>query len=114
MPLTNVLASLILEHSATMVVNWINEGTAAVIHERLAFFDRMREVSVLLKREEGTAAVVSDLPNEFKQSRQERQHKKPIKVAKTDRTPVAAFEESELDYCRSFERKTHKYSINDV
>lgn len=70
---------------------------------------------MLLKKEEGYLPAVSDLPNNFHLSRNEKSGRNEIKATKTDRTPVATFEEeSELDYCRSFERKTHKYSINDV
>jgi hypothetical protein len=62
----------------------------------------MKELSVLLKKEEAVAPLITDLPNDFRLSRQERPIKSAIKAAKTDRTPVAAFEETELDYCRSF------------
>ena len=61
--------------------------------------------------------MVTDLPNTFHFNKNEKPSKINIsKMAKTDRTPIAAFQEdqSELEYCRSFERKTHKYSINDV
>jgi hypothetical protein len=32
MPATNILAALILEHTATIVINWMNEGGPALIH----------------------------------------------------------------------------------
>ena len=91
MPATNILAGLLLETSGTVVINWMNEGNAT-IYERLLFYDKMRELSVLLKKEEGTVALlVNDLPNDFKLSRHEKPTKNTIKAAKTDRTPVAAF-----------------------
>jgi hypothetical protein len=114
LPATNLLAGLLLEKTATCVINWINEGTPVLIQERLSFYDKMREITVLLRKEEGPLPAVDELPSGFALYRQDRSKKSELKP-KTDRTPVAAFdEESELDYCRSFERKTHKYSINDV
>lgn len=71
MPVTNILAGLLLETTATLVVNWMNEGGNGIIHERLSFYDKMKEISVLLKKEEGTLPLLTnDLPNDFKLSRQ--------------------------------------------
>ena len=54
----------------------------------------MRDLSVLLKKEEGFVPAVSDLPSNFHLSRQERSNKSQEKlVSKTDRTPIAAFDE---------------------
>jgi hypothetical protein len=42
MPVTNILAGLVLEQTASFVINWMNEGGPAAIHERLSFYDKMR------------------------------------------------------------------------
>lgn len=53
----------------------------------------MRELSVLLKKEEVHQPIVSELPSSFQISRNDKEkgNKPDIKTAKTDRTPVAAF-----------------------
>ncbi len=52
----------------------------------------MKELSVLLKKEEGYTPMVIDLPNTFHFSKNEKPAKTNIsKIAKTDRTPIAAF-----------------------
>jgi hypothetical protein len=76
MPVTNILASLILEQTAGFVVNWMNEGNLEAIHERLSFYDKMREISVLLKKDEGYMPLLNELPGIFYSP-------KPEKVLKT-------------------------------
>jgi hypothetical protein len=93
MPVTNIIASLVLEHSASFVINWMNEGGPALIHERLTFYDKMRELSVFLKKEDGFTPLISELPSNFHLAKQDKQVKSYDKISKTDRTPIAAFEE---------------------
>ena len=38
LPVTNVIASLILEKSCSLVVNWMNEGNPENLGERVTFY----------------------------------------------------------------------------
>lgn len=113
--ITNLIASLVLEQSLCMIVNWINEGSQ--LSERLAFYERIRGISAFLKIEEKPEPTIEELPSNLQPnagSRKELQKSiSRLKQAKTDRTPIAHLlpSENELEYCRSFERKTHKYSL---
>jgi hypothetical protein len=54
----------------------MNEGNLEAIHERLSFYDKMREISVLLKKDEGYMPLLNELPGIFYSP-------KPEKVLKT-------------------------------
>jgi hypothetical protein len=54
----------------------------------------MKEISVLLKKEEGQMPFLNELPSVFYSPKPEKILKtKDTKFPKTDRTPIAAFEE---------------------
>lgn len=38
LPATNVVASLVLERSCSLVINWMNEGSAETLAERISFY----------------------------------------------------------------------------
>jgi hypothetical protein len=51
LPATNAIAELILQDSASMVLNWVGEGTPAERKQRLVFYDRIGGISPLLRRD---------------------------------------------------------------
>jgi hypothetical protein len=50
LPVTNIIASLILEQSCSLVLNWINGGSTSNLSERFSFYEKIRGLSALLKR----------------------------------------------------------------
>ena len=71
-----------------MVINWVNEGSH--LPERLAFYDKLRGLTALLKVEETRKVCVVDLPFELgSASRKEQGRSRVAKPSKTERTPVA-------------------------
>jgi hypothetical protein len=66
LPVTNVIASLLLEQSMCMVVNWVNEG--AHLTERFAFYDKLKGLTPLLKVEDSRKTTVAELPFEISTS----------------------------------------------
>lgn len=65
LPATNAIASLVLEKSLCMVVNWINEGSSDCLGERLAFYEKIRGLSAFLKIEENYKPIILDPPFQY-------------------------------------------------
>lgn len=117
LPSTNIIAHLILEEAACLMVNFVS-GQPQEIQELFSFFDKFRGVSSFIKKGELRKEVkLLEMPSGV--GGQSRKSRSPLRVkqlpnSQTERTPISGLEEesSELEYCRSLERKTHKYSIS--